>query len=342
MTADREREGVDRLRVGGWLPPTRRRADRAATPDETSRPEPAHAAPDDDEVERREPPTPYEAPPVDLDDLDESRPVPRRRAAAGTSRAVEAGAGVVAGVGRYVYQGRRRLGEMMSDGPRRQRVRLALAGISVLALAVLALAVLAVATLAPDGDEPGDGQGLAVPTGPPRVPTPSADQEIGSASPEAPVSPSPTRTTPPRSPSAPARTPESRPGPLTISYEAEDAALIGGAEVISLPRASGGRIVHNIGSGSGERAGLISFTEVDVPTTNRYALTVDYVTGEDRTAILTINTETHVRLSFPSSGDWDKVASRTFTIQLVGGRNNLTFSNGDDWAPRLDRISLLG
>jgi hypothetical protein len=332
MTADRERKGIDRLRVGGWLPPAGGEAGHGPSPAETPRVGPAHAAPDGEELARREPPAPYEAPPVHLD---EPVPAPRRRAATGQSRAVEVGAGVVAGVGRYVYQGRRSLGEMMARGPGLQRARLGLAGV-----ALVALAIAAVALLSPDRG-PGGGQGLALPTGPPQVPPPSADQEIGSASPEPPPSPSPSRTRPPRSPSA-AAPPPTHPGPLTLTYEAEEAALVGGAEVLSLREASGGRIVHNIGREPGRRAGLVSFTEVDVPTTNRYALTVDYVTGEDRTAILTINGDTSFRLKFPSSGDWDEVASRTFTIPLVGGRNNLTFGNPDDWAPRLDRIHLLG
>lgn len=329
MTADREREGIDRLRVGGWLSPARSRFERGGAPAG-----PAHAAPDDDEPERREPPAAYEAPPVDFDAPVSA--VPHRRAAPDRSRTFDARPGVAESVGRYVYQGRRHLSEMMANGPRRQRVRLGLAGV-----ALLVLAIAAVAMLSPDGGS-GPGQGLALPTGPPQVPPPSANQEIGSASPE-PPSPSPSRTTPPsKSPPAPAPPPASRPGPLTLSYEAEGAVLVGGAQVTSLSGASGGRIVHNIGSQPGRQGGLISFTEVDVPTTNRYALTVDYVTDEERTAVLIINGDTSLRLKFPSSGGWDKVASRTFTIQLVGGRNNLTFGNPDGWAPRMDQISLLG
>lgn len=334
MAADREREGTDRLRVGGWLSPARSRFERGAPADETPPAGPAHAAPDDDEPDRRQPPAPYEAPAVDLDAPVSAVPVPHRRAAPDRSRTFDTGPGLVASVGKYVYQGRRHLSEMMADGGRRQRTRFALAGV-----ALLVVAVAAVAVLSPDGD-PGPGQGLALPTGPAEAPPPSANQEIGAASP----SPSPSRTTPPpsKSPPAPAPPPASRPGPLTLTYEAEDAALIGGAQVLSLSQASGGRIVHNIGSEPGRQAGLISFTEVDVPATNRYALTVDYVTAEERSVFLTINGDTSIKLTFPSSGGWDKVASRTFTIQLVGGRNNLTFGNPEDWAPRMDRISLLG
>jgi hypothetical protein len=327
---------MDRLRVGGWLSPARSRFERGAPPDGAPQAGPAHAAPDDDEPDRREPPAPYEAPPVDLDDLDGPAPipVPHRRAAPDRKRTFDPRPGVVESAGRYVYQGRRHLSEMLADGSRRQRVRFALAGI-----ALLVVAIAAVAVLSPDGGS-GPGRGLALPTGPPEPPPPSADQGIGSASPEAPPSPSPSRTTPPRS-SAPAPPPASRPGPLTLTFEAEDAALVGGAEVLALSGASGGQIVHNIGSEPGRRAGLLSFT-VDVPTTNRYALTVDYVTDEERTAVLIINGDSSIRLTFPSSGGWDEVASRTFTIQLVGGRNNLTFANSQAWAPRIDRISLLG
>ncbi|MGN9909422.1 hypothetical protein ACTMTJ_17920 [Phytohabitans sp. LJ34] len=332
MTADREREGIDRLRVGGWLSPARSRFERGDAPDG-----PAHAAPDDDEPDRQGPewrqlPAAYEAPPVDFDAPVSA--VPHRRAAPERSRTFDARPGVAQSVGRYVYQGRRHLSEMMANTPRRQRARFALAGV-----ALVVVAIAAVAMLSPDRGT-GPGPGLALPTGPPQLPPPSADQGIGSASPE-PPSPSPSRTTPP-SKSPPARPPSSRPGPLTISYEAEGATLVGGAQVAPLSDASGGRIVHNIGSAPGRQGGLVSFTDVVVPTTNRYALTVDYVTAEERTAVLIINGDTSLRLRFPSSGGWEKVASRTFTIQLVGGRNNLTFGNPDGWAPRMDRISLLG
>ncbi|MDQ7909224.1 hypothetical protein RB614_32350 [Phytohabitans sp. ZYX-F-186] len=321
-TADRK--GMDRLRVGGWLPPPRgtdqRGMARLALPAAPSPTAPArrgaHAVPDDEEPEHLRPPTPYAAPPFDLD-APVSAPVPPPSGA---------DPGAAATAGRYVRLGRRGLREIAAPGPHRQRIRLGLAGV-----AVLALAIVAVATLSPDGEKsPDAGRGLALPTGPPRAPAPSADQEIGPAE----ASPTPSRAK-----AAPA---SSDAGPFTRTYEAEDAALIGGAEVLSLRQAGGGRIVQGIGTGSDRRPGLVSFTEVEVPATNRYALTVDYVSGEDRTAILTINSETHLRLSFPSSGDWDVVGSRTFTIVLVGGRNNLTFSNPDGWAPRLDRISLLG
>ncbi|GAA4441963.1 hypothetical protein GCM10023170_016470 [Phytohabitans houttuyneae] len=303
---------MDRLRVGGWLPPARIGAGQGTAPARRRRAGPAHAAP--------ESPAAYEAPAVDLD-APVSAPVPPPRP---RRRAASAGVDVVAGVGRYVHAGRLRFGELVAPGQARQRAWLGLA-----AVGLLALAVAAVAMLSPDGGRPpAGGQGLALPTAPPQEPPPSGDQEIGAAAPS---------PTPSRAKKAPAA-----PGPFTRSYEAEDAALIGGAEVLSLRAASGGRIVRNIGSGPDRRAGLVSFTEVDVPATNRYALTVDYVSGEDRFAILSINTETHFKLSFPSSGGWDVVASRTFTISLVGGRNNLTFSNPDGWAPRLDRINLLG
>lgn len=307
MTADRE--GVDRLRVGGWLPPpvpARRRG--------------AHAAPDDDEPEERiPPPAPYAAPPVDLD-APVSAPIPPP--SAGRRSAVDTAG--LAGVGRYVYQGRRRLGELVAPGPARHRAWLGLAGVS-----LLALAITAVAMLSPDGNPaPSGGRGLALPTAPPREPSPSAEQEIGPAGPT--PSPTPSRT----------GKPPGAQGPFTRSYEAEDAARAGGARVVRLGAASGGRFVDNLGTAPGRRPGLVSFT-VEVPATNRYALTVEYVSGEARVAILTVNSEKHFRLPFPASGH-AAVASRTFTISLVGGRNNLTFSNHDGRAPGLDRINLLG
>jgi hypothetical protein len=324
-----ENEAADGLRVGGWLPAPQDERGSRQDEDVPRRPA-AHAAPDFDlDLDLDPDPDPViEASPKSFLRLG-GRPDHARR------RALEAGSAVLAGAGRYVYQGRRRFGEIIS--PRRRRVRVAVIAV----MALVAVLVVLTTTLGPEGTPPRPGRGLALPSGPP-VPVPAtADDGLGSATPAprpsttAPRRPPTTRPASPPSPTTPA-------GPKPVYHEAEAALLVGIAEVTPLADASGGRIVHNIGTDPYGRAGQISFTQVTVPKATRYALTVFYVSGEERYALLTINNQRQHQLRFPPSGGWDTVSSQTFTIELSAGRNSLTFSNPYAWAPRLDRISLLG
>ncbi|GAA4696775.1 hypothetical protein [Phytohabitans rumicis] len=247
-------------------------------------------------------------------------------------------AALAAEISRYVYQGRRRVGEFIS--PRQRQARIATITVGVVAL----LLVVIVAAISPDGEEPA-GQGLALPTEQPPPAEATAAEGLGSATPgepgtTAPATPSrtPRRSTAPAIPPPP-RTPA---GPTTTYYEAEDALLIGAAEVSNMPEASGGQIVHDLGTDQYGRSGQISFTRVTVPIATRYALTVFYVSGENRYALLSVNNGPAYQLGFPSNGGWDRVGRQTFTISLNAGQNSLTFSNPYGWAPRLDRISILG
>lgn len=252
--------------------------------------------------------------------------------------------GYLAAVGRYVYQGRR-FRQMLST-PRRRTAVAVVTGLSLIAVVLGANIIL---RGDPAGDEPGppsaDGPIIWPPVGgdfpttsaPAPTPTSAAPPQVPSQTP--PQAPPPTAATPTPTP-RPSRTPGEQ------SFEAETARLFGAAEVSNLNGASGGKLVSNIGTrqqrGNQASSGVIQFAGISVSRTTRYALTVFYVTGEARTAVMLINGGQSQTLDFPSSGGFDRVRSVTFTIELTTGANIITFGNPTAFAPRMDRITVYG
>lgn len=227
-----------------------------------------------------------------------------------------------------------------ASGPahRARRRRTPLAVIAGGAVAVALAVTVSIITL--DDPPAGDGVALGTPTAPPVQVT--ADSGLGSGPTGAPTTRPPTTppaTTPPVSPTNTGGDPN---GSVTTSVEAETGLLVGTAEVLAEPAASGGRLVHQIGTDQAGNAGQLVFNDVTVARATRYALTIAYVSGEDRNALLAINDERPLLLRFPSSGGWDTVATQTFTIELRAGKNRLAFSNPAYFAPRIDKINLLG
>ncbi|MEH1128324.1 hypothetical protein [Micromonospora sp. CPCC 206061] len=231
------------------------------------------------------------------------------------------------------------------DGPasgpahRVRRRRTPLAVIAGGAVAVALAVTVSIITL----DDPPAGEGVALGTPSVSPVQVTADSGLGSG----PTGGAPT-TGPPGSPSpttpsvSPTNTSSGPGGSVTTSVEAEDALLVGTAEVLAEPAASGGRLVHQIGTDQAGNAGQLVFNEVTVARATRYALTVAYVSGEDRNVLLAVNGQRPLLLRFPSSGGWNTVATQTFTIELRAGRNRLAFSNPTYFAPRIDKINLLG
>jgi hypothetical protein len=226
-----------------------------------------------------------------------------------------------------------------ASGPahRARRRRTPVAVIAGGAIAVALAVTVSIVTL--DDPPAGDGVGLATPTAPPVQVT--ADAGLGPSGGASPTRPPTTATANPPA-TAPTVSPTNTGGSPTTTVEAEDGLLVGAAEVLAEPAASGGRLVHQIGTDRAGNSGQLVFNEVTVARASRYALTIAYVSGEDRNALLTINDQRPLLLRFPSSGGWTVVATQTFTIELKAGRNRLAFSNPSYFAPRIDNISLLG
>ncbi|MEJ3745711.1 CBM35 domain-containing protein [Actinomycetes bacterium KLBMP 9797] len=141
----------------------------------------------------------------------------------------------------------------------------------------------------------------------------------------------------------PPTTPATSPAPTAFSFEAEGARLSGAAAVTAMAGASGGRVVHRLGT---ERSpygypvsGTIEFTGVTVPAAGRYSMTVYYVSGENRSAYYQVNGGSTYSRSF-AAGSWEAVSSLTFGVDLRAGTNTITFGNPYHWMPRLDRLHL--
>lgn len=149
---------------------------------------------------------------------------------------------------------------------------------------------------------------------------------------------------PTRAPAVPPPAPaDPNTGPVFTSYEAEAAFRVGAVRVDALAGASGGRIVQNVGRDPAGRIGLLVFTKVAAPRTGRYALTVDYVSAEKRSAAILVNdADRPTVVEFAGNGSWTAVQHQTLTVDLVAGFNTIAFDNATDVTPRLDRITVYG
>ncbi len=124
-----------------------------------------------------------------------------------------------------------------------------------------------------------------------------------------------------------------------ITYEAEDAKIAGGAEIVNKDVASGDKMVGNIG-GDGKANGKVTFT-VNVASSGTYYLDIYYLLDGARTFYVTVNNGK----SDPKGckGDnWNTVSKKTIEIQLNKGTNSIRLDNGavDEWAPNLDKIEI--
>jgi hypothetical protein len=220
-------------------------------------------------------------------------------------------------ISRYVYQGRHLLGRLF-PGSHRAGWQLARIGPVIIGVALVAVTALVAINLG--GTEPAT------------VPPAPAASDVPTVAPPPGESPAPQPAPPPAAGA-----------PVFTSYEAEQALLVGGVQIAALAGASGGKIVQNIGRDPQGRTGLLVFAQVAAARTGRYALSVDYVSGDTRTAQISINNaRTPIVVEFAGNGVWDVVQHRTLTVDLVVGYNTIAVNNPYDVTPRLDRITVYG
>jgi chitinase len=178
------------------------------------------------------------------------------------------------------------------------------------------------------------------PTAPAPPPAMSTTDTTTTAPPPPPPAPPPATTTAP--PPAPAP-----PGPSTLailraglSYEAEspDNMVLGNAVVFSCDPCSGQHKVGRLGSDNG----ALVFNDVTVDQAGTYALRIDYVDADSgRSALVTVNGRSAwLRFSGTGDDDWNHVQTLTVAVPLNAGQNTIAFSNPNDCAPDIDRISL--
>ena len=119
--------------------------------------------------------------------------------------------------------------------------------------------------------------------------------------------------------------------------EAESAALANGAHSANCPTCSGGQQVKNIG---GENSGTVTFQHLQAPIAGLYPVTVLYNVGDDRSFIITVNTNARFDLIFPGTSrrNSNVDSSKTLLVPLNTGENTIVFGNAEESGPDLDSI----
>jgi len=186
------------------------------------------------------------------------------------------------------------------------------------------------------------GTPSATPTGTPSATPTGTPSSTPTGTPTStPGCPTPTGT-PSASPSgtpSPSCTPNSTPTPgACTTYEAESCnnTLTGSAFVLNCPTCSGGQRVGFVGNNSG----TLQFNILNV-VPGRQTVTISYTNGDPvRYALLSVNGNQGMPLTFPSTGSFQTVGSIQVTVVLNTGSNTLEFYNPivGSWAPDFDQI----
>jgi hypothetical protein len=123
--------------------------------------------------------------------------------------------------------------------------------------------------------------------------------------------------------------------PYTISYEAESPVndLTGEARVGDSPNASGGQKVGYLNGGSS-----LTFNKITAPMTGDYRITLAYFSGDPRSLYVSANGGAEQYYELPKTPDWDTALTYELTLPLNEGENTIKFSDGNWYAPDLDRI----
>lgn len=152
--------------------------------------------------------------------------------------------------------------------------------------------------------------------------------------PTPPSSTPPSSTPPRRNPAGPVAPPPSPPPQLRVVREAEASGNVRRGSTAPR-RVPGGVVIGAIGNGW---RNTLTFTDLTVPASGLYRVTVHYVSAEWRRAGVELNGGPRMIVDFPPTGDWATVGQVTVRIPLRKGANTLEFGNPYTWAPDLDRV----
>lgn len=90
----------------------------------------------------------------------------------------------------------------------------------------------------------------------------------------------------------------------------------------------------------GNRAdNYLEFRDVYARQAGSYNLSMTYICGENRTAVISINGK-DTTLANLNSGGWNTLKDVTFPVQLKKGYNVIRVSNANNWLPDIDKIRL--
>ncbi|MGW1523050.1 alpha-galactosidase D [Streptomyces sp. NPDC001588] len=130
-----------------------------------------------------------------------------------------------------------------------------------------------------------------------------------------------------------------RGGALTATaYEAEAPGntLGGNASTADCSACSGAHKVGNLYLG-----GTLRFNDIVVPKAGTYTVKIAYVSGDARSAAVSVNGGGATSHKFPSTGDWGTVETVSVPLTLKAGANTITFDSGESgYAPDIDRIDV--
>jgi len=83
----------------------------------------------------------------------------------------------------------------------------------------------------------------------------------------------------------------------------------------------------------------LEFRDIYANNAGSYKLQATYISGENRTATMTVNGKDTV-LTGLNSGSWTALKTNTYTVSLKKGYNIIRFANATAWLPDFDKIQL--
>lgn len=130
----------------------------------------------------------------------------------------------------------------------------------------------------------------------------------------------------------------------TVRYEAEtgwlkkyqDLRKAETARHSEMKGASGDVMVHYIGNAADN---YLEWKHIYSKNGGTYKLTIKYMSGENRTLLLSINGKER-SLTQLHSGGWTSIGSTTVDVELEKGENVIRIGNPSAWAPDIDCIEL--
>jgi hypothetical protein len=125
---------------------------------------------------------------------------------------------------------------------------------------------------------------------------------------------------------------------LPITIEAESGVLYRGASIQNCSSCSNLQQVGDIGGNSVESAYFTS--NITLPATGIYTMNLSFSSGDTRTIFISPNGGTPVEIAL-NSGGWGLVGTRSLQLQLQAGTNTIKFYNYNDYAPNIDRYTLV-
>jgi alpha-galactosidase len=121
------------------------------------------------------------------------------------------------------------------------------------------------------------------------------------------------------------------------SYEAEAAGntLTGHASIADCTPCSGGKKVGGLYQGSSMR-----FNNIQAPADGSYNVVFSYISGDPRSADISVNGGTSRHVDFNKTADWNTVATITIPLTLVQGSNYIDIADGNGYSPDFDKIDI--